>query len=122
MAGHTDHQHIRRKIKIINGASFIPDPVNRKTPQSGKVHGRKIMKHLDEYRRAVADPSDYVRQLKNTSGRKIIGYTCSYIDKNFLFVGRSILSAVLCVKNILPQDVGCCMDDTAEGIWQNSFY
>ncbi len=27
MAGHTDHQHIRRKIKIINGASFIPDPV-----------------------------------------------------------------------------------------------
>ena len=44
------------------------------------------------------------------------------IDKNFLFVGRSILSAVLCVKSILPQDVGCCMDDTAEGIWQNSFY
>jgi hypothetical protein len=27
------------------------------------------------------------------------------IDKNFLFVGRSILSADLYVKNILPQDV-----------------
>jgi hypothetical protein len=49
-------------------------------------------------------------------------FSSSSIDKNFLFVGRSILSAVLCVKNILPQDVGCCMDDPAEGIWQHLFY
>jgi benzoyl-CoA reductase subunit C len=42
------------------------------------------MKHLDEYRRAVADPSDYVRQLKNTSGRKIIGYTCSYTPEEII--------------------------------------
>lgn len=36
------------------------------------------MKHLEEYRRAVAEPADYARQLKKETGKKIIGYTCSY--------------------------------------------
>ena len=44
------------------------------------------------------------------------------IDKNFLFVGRSILSRLLCVKKFLPQDVGCFADYSAEGIWQHLFY
>ena len=43
-------------------------------------------------------------------------------DKNFLFVAWSIFGGLLCVKNIMPQDMGCCMDDPAEGIWQHSFY
>ena len=42
------------------------------------------MKHLEEYRQAVANPSDYARQLKKDSGRKIIGYTCSYAPEDVI--------------------------------------
>lgn len=42
------------------------------------------MKHLEEYRRAVADPSAYARQLKEKSGKKIIGYTCSYLPEEIV--------------------------------------
>ncbi len=42
------------------------------------------MKHLEEYRRAAADPSGYARQLKKTSGKKIIGYTCSYTPEEVI--------------------------------------
>jgi len=38
------------------------------------------------------------------------------IDKNFLFTGGSIRNVLLCVKNILPQDVGCGTSDRAEDI------
>jgi len=42
------------------------------------------MNHLEEYRRAVSEPSDYVRQLKEASGKKIIGYTCSYTPEEVI--------------------------------------
>src|SRR5512138_1794949 len=42
------------------------------------------MKHLEEYRRAAADPVDYARQLKKEAGKKIIGYTCSYTPEEVI--------------------------------------
>ncbi len=42
------------------------------------------MNHLEEYRRAVSDPSAYARQLKKASGKKIIGYTCSYTPEEVI--------------------------------------
>jgi bzd-type benzoyl-CoA reductase N subunit len=42
------------------------------------------MIHLEEYRRAVSDPSDYIRQLKKASGKTIIGYTCSYTPEEVI--------------------------------------
>lgn len=42
------------------------------------------MKHLEEYRRAVSEPSDYARQLKEAAGKKIIGYTCSYTPEEVI--------------------------------------
>ncbi|MDP2854168.1 MAG: 2-hydroxyacyl-CoA dehydratase family protein [Smithellaceae bacterium] len=42
------------------------------------------MNHLEEYRRVVSDPSDYARQLQKTSGKKIIGYTCSYTPEEVI--------------------------------------
>lgn len=42
------------------------------------------MKHLEEYRRAVAEPADYARQLKKETGKKIIGYTCSYTPEEVI--------------------------------------
>ena len=42
------------------------------------------MKHLEKYRRAVAAPSDYARQLKKVSDKKIIGYTCSYTPEEVI--------------------------------------
>jgi len=42
------------------------------------------MNHLEEYRLAVSAPSDYARQLKKASGKKIIGYTCSYTPEEVI--------------------------------------
>lgn len=42
------------------------------------------MNHLEEYRRVVSDPAGYARQLKKTSGKKIIGYTCSYTPEEVI--------------------------------------
>lgn len=42
------------------------------------------MKHLEEYRRAAADPVDYARQLKKETGKKVIGYTCSYTPEEVI--------------------------------------
>ncbi|MEE9912288.1 MAG: 2-hydroxyacyl-CoA dehydratase family protein [Deltaproteobacteria bacterium] len=42
------------------------------------------MKHLEEYRQAVSDPSGYARQLQKASGKKIIGYTCSYTPEEVI--------------------------------------
>jgi len=42
------------------------------------------MNHLDEYRQAVSESADYARQLKKESGRKIIGYTCSYTPEEVI--------------------------------------
>lgn len=42
------------------------------------------MKHLEEYRRAVADPVRYARELKEETGKKIVGYTCSYTPEELL--------------------------------------
>jgi len=42
------------------------------------------MKHREEYRRAVSDPAGYVRQLKDASGKKVIGYTCSYTPEEVI--------------------------------------
>jgi len=42
------------------------------------------MNHLEEYRRAVSEPEGYARQLKKETGRKIIGYTCSYAPEEVI--------------------------------------
>ena len=42
------------------------------------------MNHLEEYRQAASEPSGYARQLKKASGRKIIGYTCSYTPEEVI--------------------------------------
>ena len=42
------------------------------------------MNHLEEYRRAVSEPVGYARQLKKETGRKIIGYTCSYAPEEVI--------------------------------------
>ena len=42
------------------------------------------MKHIDEFRRAVNQPFDYARQLKNDTGKKIVGYVCSYTPEEII--------------------------------------
>lgn len=42
------------------------------------------MKHLEAYRQAVLEPSEYAQQLKKASGKKIIGYTCSYTPEEVI--------------------------------------
>ncbi|MDQ5987756.1 MAG: (R)-phenyllactyl-CoA dehydratase beta subunit [Syntrophus sp. SKADARSKE-3] len=42
------------------------------------------MKHLEEFRQAVRQPFDYARQLKKTTGKKIIGYVCSYTPEEII--------------------------------------
>ena len=42
------------------------------------------MKYREEYRRAVSAPADYARQLKETAGKKVIGYTCSYTPEEVI--------------------------------------
>lgn len=42
------------------------------------------MKHLKEFQKAVNDPLDYARKLKKTSGRKIVGYVCSYTPEEII--------------------------------------
>jgi bzd-type benzoyl-CoA reductase N subunit len=42
------------------------------------------MKHLEEFRQAVRQPFDYVRQLKKATGKKIIGYVCSYTPEEII--------------------------------------
>lgn len=42
------------------------------------------MNHLEEYRRAVSDPFGYAGGLKKASGKKIIGYTCSYMPEEVI--------------------------------------
>ncbi|PKN18373.1 MAG: 2-hydroxyacyl-CoA dehydratase [Deltaproteobacteria bacterium HGW-Deltaproteobacteria-6] len=45
------------------------------------------MNHLEEYRQAVSEPAGYARQLKKASGKKIIGYTCSYTPEEVIMAG-----------------------------------
>ena len=45
-----------------------------------------------------------------------------FIDKNLLLVDGSIRNALLCVKNILAQDVGCGTSDCAEGTFRHSSF
>ncbi len=42
------------------------------------------MKHLEEFRKIVNQPFDYARQLKKTSGKKIVGYVCSYTPEEII--------------------------------------
>ncbi|HQM45583.1 MAG TPA: 2-hydroxyacyl-CoA dehydratase family protein [Smithellaceae bacterium] len=42
------------------------------------------MKHLEEYRRALADPLAYARNLKQETGKAVIGYTCSYAPEEVI--------------------------------------
>jgi len=44
------------------------------------------------------------------------------IDKNLLFVVGSIRNGHLCVKNILPQDVGCGANGRVEGVLRHPFF
>jgi hypothetical protein len=40
------------------------------------------------------------------------------IDKNLLFTVGSTRNVLLCVKNILPQDLGCVTNELAtRGLW-----
>ena len=42
------------------------------------------MKHLKEFKQAVSSPLDYARQLKKDSGKKIVGYVCSYTPEEII--------------------------------------
>jgi benzoyl-CoA reductase subunit C len=42
------------------------------------------MKNLTKFKRAVSNPFDYVRQLKKDSGKKIVGYVCSYTPEEII--------------------------------------
>lgn len=42
------------------------------------------MKHLKEFKRAVSSPLEYARQLKKDSGKKIMGYVCSYVPEEII--------------------------------------
>jgi len=42
------------------------------------------MKHLSEFKQAVSSPFDYIRQLKKDSGKKIVGYVCSYTPEEII--------------------------------------
>ena len=44
------------------------------------------------------------------------------IDKNLLLVDGSIRNALLCVKNILAQDVGCGANGRVEGVLRHPFF
>jgi len=46
----------------------------------------------------------------------------SFIDKNLLLVDGSIRNALLCVKNILAQDVGCGANGRVEGVLRHPFF
>jgi len=46
----------------------------------------------------------------------------SKIDKKLLLVIGSIGNAVLCVKNILPQDVVCGTNDSVVGALKHPFF
>ena len=49
----------------------------------GVIRRFQIMRHYEELKAAVADPSGYARHLKE-SGKKIIGYVCSYMPEEFV--------------------------------------
>jgi benzoyl-CoA reductase subunit C len=42
------------------------------------------MKHLKEFQQVVWQSSDYARQLKKESGKKIVGYACSYTPEEII--------------------------------------
>jgi len=42
------------------------------------------MKHLEEFSQVVRQSFDYARQLKKKSGKKIVGYTCSYTPEEII--------------------------------------
>ncbi len=42
------------------------------------------MKHLKEFQQAVSSPLDYARKLKKDSGKKIVGYVCSYVPEEII--------------------------------------
>ena len=42
------------------------------------------MKHLKKFKQAVGSPFDYARQLKKDSGKKIVGYVCSYTPEEII--------------------------------------
>ncbi|MDD4241316.1 MAG: 2-hydroxyacyl-CoA dehydratase family protein [Smithellaceae bacterium] len=42
------------------------------------------MKHFHEFQQAVNDPLDYARNLKNDSGKEIVGYVCSYVPEEII--------------------------------------
>jgi hypothetical protein len=46
----------------------------------------------------------------------------NWIDKNLLLVDGSIRNALLCVKNILAQDVGCGANGRVEGVLRHPFF
>ncbi len=42
------------------------------------------MKYFEEFKKAVNDPGDYARRLKKESGKKIVGYVCSYVPEEMI--------------------------------------
>ncbi len=42
------------------------------------------MKHLQEFQLVVVSPFEYSRQLKKDTGKKIVGYTCSYTPEEII--------------------------------------
>jgi benzoyl-CoA reductase/2-hydroxyglutaryl-CoA dehydratase subunit BcrC/BadD/HgdB len=52
------------------------------------------MKHLEEFRKIVNQPFDYARQLKKISGKKIVGYVCSYVPEDILKSAKAHASEI----------------------------
>ncbi|MDD5168269.1 MAG: 2-hydroxyacyl-CoA dehydratase, partial [Syntrophales bacterium] len=42
------------------------------------------MNHLEEFRRVAGLSFDYARELKKASGKKIVGYVCSYTPEEII--------------------------------------
>jgi len=61
--------------------------------------------------------ADLRKLLKAEAGDPNMG-----IDKNLLLVDGSIRNALLCVKNILAQDVGCGANGRVEGVLRHPFF
>jgi hypothetical protein len=70
--------------------------------------------HATEFDRTGDNPNQTIYDYERR-GMEIADRIIAVIDKNLLLVVVSIRNGYLCVKNILPQDIGCGASDRVEG-------
>jgi bzd-type benzoyl-CoA reductase N subunit len=59
------------------------------------------MKHLEEFRQVVNQSFGYTRQLKKDSGRKIVGYVCSYTPEEVILAAGAHPLRILGTKETI---------------------